>query len=162
MDRDGTVERDTGRSTMRFERHLNHSIAEVWAALHETAHLKQWLSDGEPVAGGKVSLDVVTSTVTEAAPPCLLVYDWTVPDYPEAPQGTVRFELTEARNETRQVLTHTIPDDDAQSLTESLGAWHVMLDRLEALLDGNPRPWDDAAWQRHRDRYAAGARESAA
>lgn len=166
---DGTIERDggqRGQSVLCFEREYAAPIADVWNALWRSDHLKNWLSDGEPVIepviGGKVSLDVIESSVSEVDAPRLLAYDWTSPAYLEAPQGKVRFELEETGIDTRLRLRHTLSGEDPAMLAESLGAWHVMLDRLEALLAGTPRPWDDAEWQRWHDRYATALGEAGA
>lgn len=163
MTMDGTVARTDEVNMIRFERTYAQPIERVWAALMESDQLQHWIGDEgafiEPYVGGKVSIDIVQSTVSAIAPPHLLVYDWFAPDYPDAHNGPVRWELTEIENGTRLVMTH-VPSTTATSpLPDLLGGWHVMFDRLEALLDGDPRPWDDAEWQRHRDRYAANAQE---
>ena len=54
---------------------------------------------------------------------------------------------------TRLVLTHTVPEAARAFGLPALAGWHSLLERLAALLDGQPVPAPDR-WQELHDHYA--------
>lgn len=159
MDRDGTVERDSRGSTMRFERRLAHPIERVWAALTESDRLAEWFAPGvvELVPGGRVSIvftgtdavddgseDVIESIVTAVDPPRLLEFRWLDAG---GDSGPVRWELFETDGEagTKLILTHTHPGSD-EDVIEYRAGWTVHLSMLADALAGRPRRFD---WDQH-------------
>ena len=82
---DGTVHIAAATTIIRFERHLNHRIGKVWAALTQPDQLHQWLAfpaEIEPRVGARVHLVpgqlTVDSTVTALDPPHLDRYTRTL------------------------------------------------------------------------------------
>jgi len=159
MTMDGTVERDSGQSTMRFERNLAHPIKKVWAALTETDRLAEWLAPGEIelVPGGRVSIVftntdaveegekvAIESTVTEIDPPRVLEFRWLDAS---GDSGPVRWELSEidGGTGTRLLLTHAYPGSD-EGVIENRAGWETHLSMLVDALAGRPRTFD---WDHH-------------
>jgi uncharacterized protein YndB with AHSA1/START domain len=155
----GTVhEREDGYQ-VRFERHLPHPVERVWSALTSPAQLAQWLAPGEIdlTLGGRVHLaftdgdGIIDGRITAIAPPWVLEFTWT--DGGDD-LGFVRWELMADDGGTRLVLTHTIPASSRPFGLSVLAGWHQMLERLEALCEGQPIPLSGERWQAFHDHYA--------
>jgi uncharacterized protein YndB with AHSA1/START domain len=163
---DGTLERRDDRQVLRFERHLDHPVERVWRALTEPDEIAAWLALAELDLreGGSVVLSwqntdpdgnsaVARGTVTALEPPRLVEFDTDI-------HGRLRWELE--------------PDGDGTTLTftaqaqlppdwelEVLAGWHIHLDHLEAVLDGQTIDWPNWGrdhmpdWERIRERYEA-------
>lgn len=146
----------TGKRTIRFERLLPGPIERVWEYLTDPEKRATWLAGG-PMAlhvGGHVELTFRHSelagdheelpekyrtygtetgfagTVTRCEPPHVLSYTW-AESWGDASEVT--FELAEADERVRLVLTHRrLPDDQ---LTSVAAGWHthlnILVDRLE-------------------------------
>jgi len=155
--RDGTVHERADGYELRFERHLLHPVEKVWAALTDPARRAQWFAPGEIELrlGGRVSLaftdgeGVIDGRVTAIEPPRLLEFTWTDQGNDV---GFVRWELIAEDGGTRLVLTHNLPGSDREFCLPALAGWHSLLDKLAALLDGQPFARD--CWQELHDHYA--------
>ncbi|MBA3530027.1 MAG: SRPBCC family protein [Propionibacteriaceae bacterium] len=155
----GTVHERADGYRLRFERHLLHSVEKVWTALTSPAQLAQWFAPGEIelTLGGRVSLaftdgdTVVDGRVTEFAPPRLLEFSWTDKGND---LGYVRWELLAEDGGTQLVLTHTVPEVSRGFGLPALAGWHSLLERLTALLDGQPVSAVPDRWQAFHDDYA--------
>jgi uncharacterized protein YndB with AHSA1/START domain len=155
----GTVREHADGYELRFERHMNHPVQQVWTALTSPAQLAQWFAPGEIELslGGRVHLvftdgdGVIDGRVTAIAPPRLLEFTWTDKgdDF-----GFVRWELGANNGGTRLVLTHTVPESARASGVPMLAGWHTLLEQLAALLDGQPLPLPGDRWQAFHDHYA--------
>ncbi len=155
----GTVHDRADNFLLRFERHLLHPTEKVWTALTTPALLAKWLAPGEIelTLGGRVHLaftggdTVIDGRVTEFAPPRLLEFTWTDKgnDF-----GFVRWELTDEDGGTQLVLTHTVPESARGSAVPMLAGWHSLLEKLTALLDGQPMSAVPDRWQEFHDDYA--------
>ena len=138
---------------------LAHPVERVWAALTEAGQLGAWLAPGEfePWPGGRVALrftesdNVLAGVVTACDPPRLLEYTWQGSD---VDRGSVRWELSAEPDGTGLVLTHSVPESARDFLSRALPGWQTHLERLDALLAGNPLPWSRQRWQELHDRYA--------
>lgn len=145
----GTVERRPDGYRLRFERHLHHPVAKVWAALTEPAHLADWLADAtvELLPGGKLQLrfgntgSVVDGRVMQLLPEKLFEFTW---NSEEAAETLVRWELHPTPGGCRLVLTHTFPND--LTLPSMLAGWHTHLEGLPAALGGRPATWPWDRW----------------
>lgn len=154
----GVARRVVGGYELRFERVLAHPAARVWAALTESGQLGAWLAPGdfEPWVGGRVHLrfshsdSAIVGVVTAIDPPRLLEYTW---ETPEEDRGSIRWELADEGSGTRLVMTHTLPSSARSFLFRALPGWQTHLERLDALLQGNPIPWSRQRWQELHDRY---------
>ena len=139
----GTVHARADGYQLRFERHLRHPVEKVWDALINPAQRAQWLAPGELelTLGGRVSLaftdgdGVIDGRVTAITPPRLLEFTWTDKGND---RGFVRWELFAEDGGTHLVLTHTVPEAARGSGLPMLAGWHSLLEKLTALLDGQP------------------------
>ncbi len=155
----GTVHKRAGGYQLRFERHLRHPVEKVWAALTSPAQLAQWLAPGEIelTLDGRVYLaftdgdSVIDGRVTAFAPPRLLEFTWTDKD---DDLGFVRWELIAEDGGARLVLTHHLPESARPFGFPALAGWHSLLDRLAALLDGQPMSGAGNRWHELHDHYA--------
>jgi uncharacterized protein YndB with AHSA1/START domain len=118
--------------TLILVRELRHSPERVWQALTDPAQLREWapfVSDGNLSSVGKVNLTWVGNSapietkVTRADAPRLLEC------------GDIRWELEAQGSGTRLTLWHSI---DRRFISWGAAGWHVALDVLDRLLDGNP------------------------
>ncbi|WP_028594630.1 SRPBCC family protein [Paenibacillus assamensis] len=124
-----------GEHLARFERHLQHSVEEVWSILTENEKLAQWFSElrvDELRAGGFIKFDMGDGTfeelaITDLKTHSVLEYTWG--------EDRVRFELHPTPNGCELVLLETI-----RTITDhtpkDLAGWHVCLNVIHALLDG--------------------------
>ena len=143
----GTITVQSGTHTLRFERQLEFSPEEVWAALTEPARLGEWLAQANVVPGtqGSITLDFgeggnETGLITAWDPPSLLAYEWNFVG--EAPSH-VRWELAavDDGSATRLTLEHTRLTPEA---SPGYGAgWHAHLDQLEGHLAGDVPDWSE-------------------
>ncbi|GED70944.1 hypothetical protein BRE01_46460 [Brevibacillus reuszeri] len=120
--------------TARFERHLKHSVENVWAYLTENEKLARWFSElsvDDLREGGSIKFDMQNGTfeemkITALDMQAVLEFTWG--------EDLVRFELyPEAegcllvfKEYINQMTSHTPKD---------LAGWHVCLDVIAALLD---------------------------
>lgn len=158
----------TANDTVRIERLLPGPVQRVWDHLVDADLRGRWLAGGEiePRPGGRVALVFRNSSltpgddappakyahladearmagrVTDFDPPRLLAYTW---GEDEGEASHVRFELSEAGDRVRLVVTHSRIGGDALLLSIASG-WHAHLDILRAHLDGDT---PDGFWRTH-------------
>jgi uncharacterized protein YndB with AHSA1/START domain len=133
----GTEVRKEGDTwTLIVVRELRHPPAKVWRALTEPAHLREWApfdADKSLGATGPVKLSTVgtpmvsDSQVKRADEPRLLEYSWG--------EQQLRWELEPVGNGTRLTLWHNI---DRRFISMGAAGWHICLDVLDHLLQGEP------------------------
>lgn len=136
---EGVLRKDGERMAVRFERELDATPEEVWAALTEPSLLERWLAAAEVDLrlGGTVRLrfgdgHMEGGRILELDPPRLLEYEWT---FPQEPTSVVRFELDPVDDRrTLLVLDHRLLDE--QSGPGYGAGWHSHLDALTAILAG--------------------------
>jgi uncharacterized protein YndB with AHSA1/START domain len=143
-------------------RDLRHPPARVWAALTEPDQLTAWApftAARDLGTTGDVTLTMIdgddgqdlAATVTTADPPTLLEYTWG-PD-------RLRWELAATDAGTRLTLRHHVASRD--DVPRAAAGWHLCLDVLDHLLDGDPVPpirGQEAmqhGWTELHDEYAA-------
>jgi uncharacterized protein YndB with AHSA1/START domain len=156
---------DDGRHEVRFERHLNHPIDRVWAAITEPSEIEAWLARAElePRPGGRVRLEwlntgdeeiVARGTVAAIDPPRLLELDTDA-------HGSLRWELAPAGDATHLTFTATLDMPD-EHVTENVAGWHVHLDFFDDWLDDGTRVdwphWPRERWDAIHERYATSMR----
>lgn len=133
-----TVQKDGDNWTLVLVKELRHSPEKVWEALTDPAHLHEWApfdSDRNLGSVGPVTLTTVgapkphvTETeVTRAEAPRVLEYRWG--------GGDVRWELEASDQGTRLTLWAQI---DRRYISMGAAGWHICLDVLDSLLDGEP------------------------
>jgi uncharacterized protein YndB with AHSA1/START domain len=147
----GRVAQHGAQSTLEFQRTYPHPVERVWAAITDPEQLARWYMardvklDARP--GGRVEMSTgpsqfrVTGKVLACEPPRLFEHEWNVAPREELPQGeraTVRWELAPLGSSTVLTLTHA-----RLTTPTALGfapGTHVLLDRLAAMLSGEPMP----------------------
>lgn len=130
----------------RFERHLKHSVEKVWASLTENDKLQKWfgeLSIDDLREGGIIKFDMQDGTfeemtILELKLHSVLEYTWG--------EDQVRFELYPEPNGCRLVLIEKINKLTDQS-PKDLAGWHVCLNVIEAILDGQEVGPRKTAWE---------------
>ena len=132
---DGTV-------TLRYERVYPRPIETVWSAITQPERVAEWLGAGElePRVGGRFAVRVgsggrvsITGTVLTWQPPSQLSCSWA---WPGGKATVIRYDLAAVSAQaTRLVFTHTgVP---AGEITSVLPGWHLYLDRLGQVVEGN-------------------------
>lgn len=116
----------------RFERHLEHSVEEVWSWLTDNEKLAKWFNElriGELREGGFVKFDMPDGTIeeleiTELKKHAVFEFSWWV--------ESIRFELAPESNGCKLVLIERV-----EKITDQdLAGWHVCLNVIVALMDG--------------------------
>jgi uncharacterized protein YndB with AHSA1/START domain len=124
--------------TLVLVRDLSHSPAEVWKALTDPEHLREWApfdSDRNLGTVGSAKLSTVgmptpqvsATEVKRADAPQLLEFNWGGQD--------LRWELEPRGAGTRLTLWHNI---DRGFIAMGAAGWHICFDVLERLLAGQP------------------------
>jgi uncharacterized protein YndB with AHSA1/START domain len=133
------VQADAEKWTLILVRELRHSPEEVWLALTDPAHLREWApfdADGSlGTAGRTVRLTTVgaptplvsETVVTRAEAPKALEYTWG--------GNEIRWELEAVGQHTRLTLWHNI---DRRFVSMGAAGWHICLDVLDHSLSGTP------------------------
>ncbi len=132
------VRKDGESWTLILVRELRHPPAQVWQALTDPAHLREWApfdADRNLGAVGPVKLSTVgapaqqvsENTVKRAEAPRLLEYNWG--------GNEIRWELEPLGSGTRLTLWHNI---DRRFISWGAAGWHICLDVLDRLLSGDP------------------------
>jgi len=133
------VRKDGDKWTLVLVRELRHPPAEVWKALTEPEHLREWAPfDSDRSLGtvgtarlttvGAPAPQVTEARVKRADAPRVLEFDWGGQD--------VRWELEPlGRDGTRLTLWHNI---DRGFISMGAAGWHICLDVLDHLLAGQP------------------------
>jgi uncharacterized protein YndB with AHSA1/START domain len=127
------VRKEGEKWTLILVRELRHAPELVWQALTDPAQLRAWAPfevDGSlATVGAKVKLTWVgapkplETTVTRADAPHTLEYN------------DIRWELEPSDGGTRLTLWTSI---DRRFISMGAAGWHIALDVLARLLDGNP------------------------
>lgn len=133
------------------EQTFNAPIAAVWKAITDKDQMRQWffeaMTDFEPECGFETEFSVRCEgrdfphlwRITEVVPEKRVVYGWRYGGYPG--NSTVVWELSEAPNGTKLVLTHaaheTFPQDDPVFSREScqMGWDYFIRQSLRAFLE---------------------------
>lgn len=147
----GEVTFDGDFARIHFQRQLSHPPERVWEALTDPAELRQWFMAASAGIEGKAggSVETVAGPAQIRAwgkilvwdPPRVFEHEWITGARAEIPRGensVVRWELKPVGKGTLLTLEH-------RRLTRQTGmgfgpGWHTFLDRLGALLDGEPMP----------------------
>jgi len=133
------VKKEGENWTLVLVRDLHHSPETVWEALTDPAQLREWAPFDSSTNLGKAgttamlttvgapSPHVTETTVTQADAPRLLVYNWGGFD--------MRWTLEPLDAGTRLTLWTNI---DRRFISMGAAGWHICLDVLDHLLDGDP------------------------
>ncbi|MBS4210043.1 SRPBCC family protein [Bacillus sp. FJAT-50079] len=135
-----------------FERHLNHSIEDVWAMLTDNEKLKQWFAElrvEELRKGGFILFDMQNGTfikmeILELKINEVLEFTWD--------KDVVRFELN-AKPEGCLLIFKEKINNLTDHTPRDLAGWHVCLDVIEALLNGETIENRKAEWEKWYPKY---------
>ena len=156
------VRKDGEKWTLVLVRDLRHAPAQVWEALTDPEHLREWApfdADGSLGSVGNTvklttvgapTLHVTETHVKRADPPTLLEFNWGGQD--------IRWELEPVGAGTRLTLWHNI---NRGFISMGAAGWHICFDVLDRHLAGQPigrMVGPDAmkfgGWQRLNEEYA--------
>jgi uncharacterized protein YndB with AHSA1/START domain len=160
---DGTMERTDGGGLIRFERHLDYSVADVWEAITDPDRLADWWlpfdaditvdlrAGGDMVFAGRgEDAPTMTFTIRRVDPPRLLEHDHADPG------SFMRWELeTAGTGGCILRLTHFVTDPAAAVDNCYVVGLHTSLSRLVPCLDGQPIAWDWDAFANAQAQYAS-------
>ena len=149
--RHGQVTPEGDYATIVFKRILRHSPENIWEAITNPEDLKQWLfcssAKIDGYAGGQLEMVSgpsqfhITGKILIWDPPRVYEHEWKVQPVDAMPQGenaVFRYELTPQGTTTLLTVTYRrITLDTARGFAPGV---HILLDRLEAQLDGEPLP----------------------
>jgi uncharacterized protein YndB with AHSA1/START domain len=138
--------------TVRFQRHLKHSVEKVWSMLTENDKLAKWFSElrvDDLREGGIFKFDMQDGTfeemeILELKQHSVLEYTWG--------EDQVRFELYPEPEGCRLVLIEKVNKITAHTPRDIAG-WDVCLDVIEALLDGRTIESRKDVWKTKYDNY---------
>jgi uncharacterized protein YndB with AHSA1/START domain len=155
----GTIDREGGRCSVRFERLYDATADELWRALTDPEQLPGWLGHAtrwELVAGAEYELDLggpTTGRIRTVEPGRVLELDW---NYEDEPESIVRFEIVPRRDGVLLVLEHRRL---APESAPGYGAgWHAHLDALAMPFALTADDWTEL----YRERLPAYRRHAAA
>ncbi|WNR44520.1 SRPBCC family protein [Paenibacillus roseipurpureus] len=125
-----------GGYVVRYERHWQHTVDQVWAWLTENEKLVQWFPELEVVElreGGGIKFNMpngtyLTMDILACVPKSVLAFTWD--------KDSVRFELHAESDGSCRVVFCEYVHHITEHTPRDLAGWHVCLDVIEALLDG--------------------------
>lgn len=135
-----------------FERELAHGSDKVWSMLADNSRLKLWFDElriAEAGEDGKMVFDMGKGNneelaITDYEEGRVLAFEWW--------DDHVRFEVSEEDSgKTRLRLVETI-DRITPQTAKDLAGWHVCLDVIETILDGEEINRDEE-WQHWHEEY---------
>jgi uncharacterized protein YndB with AHSA1/START domain len=136
----------------RYERHLEHPIEHVWAMLTDNRQLEKWFQElriGDPRKGGFMKFDMSDGQfeelgISEYTLLSVLEFDWF--------GDVVRFELYPVKNGCLLIFKENFTTITEQRVKD-LAGWHVCLDVIKSLLDGEPIDSREAEWEKWHSQY---------
>ena len=146
-----TIQKENDNYTARYERQFQYSVETVWGMLTDNKKLKQWFNELEIVdlhKGGLIKFDMQDGTfidmkILDYEPLKTLAFEWGA--------DIARFELSPISDGCELVFLETI-----SAITEhtprDLAGWHVCLDVIQALLDGDSIKREDE-WKVWYEKY---------
>lgn len=135
-----------------YERSMEHPIENVWAMLTKNEELEKWfqeLSIGNPRKGGFMRFNMQDGEfeeleIFEYMQHAVLEFDWF--------GDTVRFELQPKRHGCLLIFIERFKTITEQRVKD-LAGWHVCLDVIKSILDGNPIHSREAEWKKWHHEY---------
>ncbi len=146
------IEKVKNGYSARFERHLHHSVEEVWSWLTENDKLAKWfieLSVEDLREGGIIKFDMQNGSFEEMK--ILELNMYSVLEYTWG-DDMVRFELNSKPEGCQLVLIEKIKKVTDHT-PRDLAGWHVCLDVIQALMDGKPPGLRSEEWTKWYERY---------
>jgi len=171
---DGTIEERDGSYFFRYERDLPYPIERVWRSITDPDEIANWTGSRPEIdlqPGGRYvshhgnGMTVVDRIERIDAPYLLEHTFW----FEVNSSALVTWELRPTAIGCHLTLTHRISHTDIEVAANSVAkgdsfalilsrngaGWHQLLDKLEARLAGDERPWSNEEHQNLLARYAA-------
>jgi len=157
----GTVTKVDEGYELRFERHFEQPVEEVWQAITEPEHLAEWIGGSEVdlQPGGRIKIAEgggagIDGEVLTVEPERVFAFKWDSKEWGDG--GRVQFELApDADGGTLLVFTHIHPEANFEEYrSKTLAGWHYLLSLLDGALLGRPEKFSMDAWHRVHGRYA--------
>jgi uncharacterized protein YndB with AHSA1/START domain len=159
---DGTIETTPTGGTIRFERHLEYAIDDVWDAITNPERLAEWWlpfdadisidlqAGGQLVMVGRDPEEPVkiVCDILRVEPPVLLEHTHVDPG------SLMRWELEPVATGCVLRLSHFVTDGAAAIENCYVVGLHQSLSRLAPLLAGQPIAWDWDAFAEAQTEYA--------
>jgi uncharacterized protein YndB with AHSA1/START domain len=162
-----TADVEGDHATLVLRRFLRHPPTTVWRALTDPEQVRQWFLTSAKFDGRVGGHAELTSELTGVRstgrilawdPPRACEYEWNVVETGiplfRGERTTVRWDLTPVEGGTLLVLTHRNLTKAAAAVFET--GLPLLIDRLEALVDGRPFPPEWEARVREGVRLASG------
>ncbi|MCY9658876.1 SRPBCC family protein [Paenibacillus chondroitinus] len=138
----------------QFDRPLGHAISEVWAVLTDNERLEKWMANlqaDDLRKGGHMKFDMkdgsgtlIDMEITDYEPLSVLEFMWG--------KDRVRFEVS-ARSEGSLLVLKEFIGTMTDHTPKDLAGWHVCLDMLSALLDGQVMEFPMDEWKKWYEQY---------
>ncbi|MBT2688708.1 SRPBCC family protein [Bacillus sp. ISL-47] len=146
------IDKNANGYTATFVRNLEHPREKVWEMLTDNNQLKKWfpeLQADELKKGGAFKFDMGDGSFEEMEilgfeQLAILEYTWG--------DDIVRFELDEENGRTKLKLIEKI-NEITDHTPRDLAGWHVCLDVISRLLDGNSIGSRKEEWEKWYEEY---------
>jgi uncharacterized protein YndB with AHSA1/START domain len=156
----GSVREVDNGYELRFERHFEQPVEEVWQAITDPEYLADWIGPAQVDLrpGGRIRIDDaggagIDGEVLEVKEPAVFAFKWDSKEWGDG--GPVRFELSEDDGGTLLIFTHVAPAAGFDEFgTKTLAGWHYLLALLGSAVAGNARRFVMAEWEGVHIRYA--------
>lgn len=134
------------------ERHIEHSVTDVWAMLTDNEKLEKWFQElrvGELCEGGFMEFDMSEGKfeqleILEYKALAVLAFDWF--------GDTVRFKLSPEPKGCLLTFTEKFNIITDQTIKD-LAGWHICLDVIESLLNDKPMLAREEEWKKCYEKY---------
>ena len=145
------IKKDIDGYLVKWERKTNKPVEAVWAMLTDNNELEKWFEElraGDLRKGGFMNFyipDVMDEKlkIVDFKPNSVLEFDWF--------GDVIRFELYPENNGCAFILLEKVKTITEQT-KKDLAGWHVCLDVIIALLEGETFQRDDA-WKHWHEKY---------
>lgn len=140
----GEVEKTDDGYEATFERVLDHPPEKVWKALTDPEEIEKWFvrTELEPREGGSyvehhdhVGLSM-EGEITHWDPPRVFGHTWWADPDGAYEEASILWEITPEGSGSRLVMTHQFKELEGAEGT--MAGWHICLDVLQAVLEGQP------------------------
>lgn len=148
------IENVENRYVVQFTRTFQTSIEDVWAALTKNDQLHKWMKNLEMVdlkKGGFIKFNYNDGSenseeikITDYEQLSVLEFEWG--------QDFVRFEL-QPKEEGCFLLLKEFVTELTDHTPKDVAGWHICLDLLNSLLDGQLKEFSMEEWEKRYEQY---------
>lgn len=137
----------------QMTRLFDHPVEEVWSWLTENGKLQQWFSEltiAELRPGGRILFATEDGSfeqemnILAVEENALLEYTWGA--------DSVRFELSPKKEGSQLIFTEVI-QEVSDHTPKDLAGWHLCIDVLAALMEGQPADFREKEWEKRYEEY---------